>query len=123
MPHRVLRALASLTVMIAMTLGMMPFSGGHWLFHGQSGVAAIQVTAPFDEHGHSHDDDDVNEQSAAHPHGHNPADHTHETPSLPVAISVVAPVGGQGWQKVSSRRTVLETAFRLERPPRPILKA
>lgn len=129
MSNRFLSVVVSLSVMIAMTLGMLPFSGGHWLSHSPTGMAAavsarhVQAATQTDEHGHVHDDGDVDVQAPGHSHGHNPADHSHETPSLPASLAVIFKAYGQSWQALSPALPVLETAFRLERPPRPMLDA
>lgn len=38
----------------------------------------VLVDQEFAEHGHSHDDGEVHEQSAGHLHGHDAADHSHQ---------------------------------------------
>lgn len=129
MSKRPLNVFAILTVMISIALGMLSIPGGHWLSHSPMAVAAAQatryaqVTTQIEEHGHAHDDGDVDEQSPGHRHGHNPADHSHETPSLPASLAVIFHACVQSWQALSPALPVLETAFRLERPPRPILNA
>lgn len=56
--------------------------------HLPSNVEAAEQTrhaelAPTtDDHGHSHDDGELDEQRIGHAHDHNPADHSHESPHL-----------------------------------------
>jgi len=126
MSNRILKAIASLTVMVAMTLGMLPFAEGHWLSHSPATMTAGQtarLAMAAEEHVHVHDDVDVGEQAQSHPHGHNPADHSHQTPILPAKLAGSFQACGQRWRIQSPARPILDTAFRLERPPRPILNA
>ncbi|MEQ9069309.1 MAG: hypothetical protein RLO18_21425 [Gimesia chilikensis] len=72
------------------------------------------------DHGHSHDDGELEEQRTGHDHGHNPADHSHETPHL-IAHQYLVHRDTNRLQFVSIPETVeLGASFRLDRPPKPV---
>ncbi|MBC7907884.1 MAG: hypothetical protein H7Y60_14235 [Rhodospirillaceae bacterium] len=120
-----LRIIVLMALMASMVLAMVPVSGGHWEAHSPVAAALAQarLAVEIEEHGHVHDDGDVDVQAPGHSHGHNPADHSHETPSLPASLAVIFNAYGQSWQIRYPALPVLETVFRLERPPRPMLDA
>lgn len=123
MSKRRLRILLVLSVMVSMAMGMLPVSGGHWDSHSPLAPALAQarLAMEIEEHGHVHDD--MEEQARGHAHGHNPADHTHEIPNVPAYLSLTVLALGQSWQGRSPSIPFREAAYRLERPPRPILPA
>jgi hypothetical protein len=71
-----------------------------------------------DNHGHSHDDTRSGPRHAGHAHAHNPADHSHDTPT--VAHFQTQPLiwaGGRPAAGVSDP-DIQNLSFRIERPPR-----
>ncbi|WP_222872662.1 hypothetical protein [Hankyongella ginsenosidimutans] len=112
-----------------MALGMLLSPIGTSTSHNPVALAAAEaarhaeLAAQIEAHGHSHDDGEADERSPGHSHGHNPADHSHETAStLPDFTQPVPPIGRR-WLDYPPSVAALETLFRLERPPRPILLA
>lgn len=129
MPNRAYSAVFRLVIAVAMTIGMLLSPMGSSTSHNPVALAAAEaarhaeLAAQIEAHGHSHDDGEADEQSPGHSHGHNPADHTHETAStLPDFAPPVPPIGRR-WLAHPPSVADLETRFRLERPPRPILLA
>lgn len=69
-----------------------------------------------DHHGHSHDDEDA-PASGAH-QGHNPGDHSHDTPMIPALVAppvIAMRATNLGFVDIPPVR---QPAFLLERPPR-----
>lgn len=129
MPTWVHSAAFRLVIAFAMALGMLLSPVGSSASHNPIALAAAEaarhaeLAAQIEAHGHSHDDGEADEQSPVHSHGHNPADHTHETAStLPDFAQPVPPIGRR-WLAHPPSAADLETRFRLERPPRPIFIA
>ena len=70
------------------------------------------------DHGHSHDDGDTQERLPGHSHGHNAADHSHDTGN---AVLIRVPEQGSvhgGWYRADRQIPVPDQMFRLDRPPR-----
>lgn len=87
---------------------------------GAEQVRHAELAHQTDDHGHSHEDSDLEEGRVGHTHDHNPADHSHETPHLATdRYSIgrdVAPT-----QFVDVPKSMIPGLFaRLERPPRPV---
>jgi ABC-type nickel/cobalt efflux system permease component RcnA len=126
MSNRVNRAILCIAVALAMAFGSLLPHGTDSASDDPFALAAerhAQLEAEIAEHGHSHDDGEDHERTAGHSHGHNPADHSHETPTTPPNIipAVLTLIPAQ----VPTRpETVhLDATYRLERPPRPIVIA
>lgn len=109
-----------------LTLGMLVSSVGATLSHGSVNLEVAEqvehakLASKIDDHGHSHDDGEPEEQHGSHGQGHNPADHSHETPHLLAHLYsasrdmtrthfVGIPVSNE-----------LGVFFRLDRPPKPV---
>ncbi|OYX67809.1 MAG: hypothetical protein B7Y95_22130 [Rhizobiales bacterium 32-66-11] len=129
MSNRVHSIAFRLVIAFAMTIGMLLSPMGSSASHNPVALAAAEairhaeLVAQVEAHGHTHDDGEANEQSPGHSHGHNPADHSHETAStLPGFAQPVPPIGRR-WLAQPPSVADLEACFRLERPPRPILIA
>jgi hypothetical protein len=75
------------------------------------------------DHGHSHDDGDAQERLPGHFHGHNSADHSHDTGHA-VLIRTPEQVATPGtWHSAEPIRPVPDQRFRLDRPPRALSAA
>jgi uncharacterized protein involved in copper resistance len=129
MPNWAYSAAFRFVIAVAMTIGMLLSPMGSSASHNPVALASAEaarhaeLAAQIEAHDHSHDDGEVDEQSPGHSHGHNPADHTHETASMLSGIAQPAPSIGRSWLAYPPSFADLETRFRLERPPRPILLA
>lgn len=77
-----------------------------------------ELAVELAEHGHTHDDGYGDEGRADHAHGHDPADHSHQTPAVTpeMALRLVAPA--QDWQAWRGNPARELARTRLERPPR-----
>ncbi len=97
MSRRRLRAGFSLVIAFAMALGMV-LSAAH-MAAGHNAYATAQaeavrhaeLAATIAEHGHSHDEGEPSEQLPGHVHGHNPADHLHETADRLSVVALATP--------------------------------
>jgi hypothetical protein len=77
-----------------------------------------ELAAEVAEHGHSHDDPADDERRTGHTHGHNPADHSHETPFAPLPGSVLRPLTITVLKPVERAVVPVRSNFPVERPPR-----
>lgn len=73
------------------------------------------------EHGHSHDE--VTDREQGHTHGHNPADHSHETPTAPPGDGPALQTLLPAWITVAPQAAHIGASYRLERPPKLIVLA
>jgi hypothetical protein len=76
------------------------------------------LSAEIVEHGHAHDDGWNNESHSGHLHGHNAADHLHDTPSDPPAFAMLILASGESWRINTHYDTLPLRVFDLDRPPR-----
>jgi hypothetical protein len=111
----------------ALTLAMIVSAVSGSISHMPSKVNDVEharqakLVSQIDDHGHSHNDGDQAERDVKHTHGHNPADHSHETQYLgSYVFSPRLGLLGSSVDYVSSF-TYLGAIHRLERPPKPIL--
>ncbi|MER9876372.1 hypothetical protein [Mesorhizobium sp. M0195] len=119
MPNRIHSTAFCLVIALAVMFGMLrPF--GYSASHDPIALAAA---AQIKDHGHAHDDGVSGEQSSDHFHGHNAADHSHETASTPADFAPTIPQLERGWLNYPPTFVDPDTTFRLERPPRPFLAA
>ena len=110
----------------ALTLGMLISAIGvsvsHLPVNAQLAKQALhaELAPSIDDHGHSHDDGEIEEQNIDHNRDHNPADHSHETPHL---ISHVYAVS-RGMARINfvaiPASNELGAFFRLDRPPKTV---
>lgn len=129
MPQRVQSVAFRIVISFAMAFGFPLSPLGSSASHNPIALAAADVVrhaaldAPADTHDHTHDEGVVDEQSQGHSHGHNPADHTHETASA--ALDFAQPVFpiGRIWHAHPPSFANLESGSRLERPPKPVVIA
>jgi hypothetical protein len=129
MPNWVHSATFRLVVAYVMTLGLLLSAIGTSASHNPVAFAAAgaarhaELAGQIEAHGHVHDDGAIDEQSPGHSHGHNPADHSHETASVLPSFAPAVPPVGRNWLIYPPSFANLEASFRLERPPRPIFTA
>ncbi|MER9850302.1 hypothetical protein NKJ55_23805 [Mesorhizobium sp. M0106] len=126
MPNRIHSTAFCLVIVLAMMFGVLrPF--GYSTSHDPIAVAAVErhggAAAQIEDHGHPHDDWVSGEQSSDHFHGHNAADHSHETASRPSDFAPTVPQVERSWLNSSPTFIDPGTVFPLERPPRPFLAA
>jgi hypothetical protein len=123
------RAVLSLAVALAMAFGSLLPHASHSPPHDPKAFSAAeadrhaQLEAEIAEHGHSHDDGEEHERTADYPHGHNPADHSHETPTTPPGSAPFLPAMTRSWMPMPPHAADLGASYRLERPPIPIVIA
>lgn len=70
------------------------------------------------DHGHSHDDGEAMNHSAAHKHGHDPADHSHQYAFLSGGSSQWGLPPAQRWPSALSSRPDATIGLGIERPPK-----
>ena len=68
-------------------------------------------------HGHIHDDGDDGERVRGHVHGHNPADHSHDTPIGVAQSGVDLPLVQQGWPPQAGPILSGRNSDPMDRPP------
>jgi hypothetical protein len=78
--------------------------------HNLAGADADQ-----DAHDHSHEEHDA---GGMHQHGHNPADHSHDKPNLPPALTVAMLLLSNRWNADEHRLVYPSPCSSLERPPK-----
>jgi hypothetical protein len=78
----------------------------------------LELAAEMAEHGHSHDDGWENESEPGHLHGHNAADHLHDTPNCPPSMAALTVRTGDPWRIGAMPQPLPERVFVLDRPPR-----
>lgn len=129
MPKWVRSSTFRIVIVFTMALGMLLSPIGGLASHNPIPLAAAEaarhaeLAALVDAHGHAHDDGVADEQMPGHAHGHNPADHTHETANANIHFAQsVFPIGRM-WHAHPLSFADFESDYRLERPPRPILIA
>lgn len=81
---KAIRFLLAATLTLGMVMSVVVVS----MSHLPSNVDAVEqighaeLADTIDGHGHNHEDGNLDEQDVRHTHGHNPADHSHDTPNL-----------------------------------------
>jgi hypothetical protein len=126
MPTQVQNAAFRLALAVAMTLGLLLSPVGNSASHNPAALAAAEVErhteleAHLAQHGHVHEDGSEDEQCPGHLHGHNPADHSHESPDTLSAVNAPPCPFGPAWQACPATVADLGMTFRFERPPRPL---
>jgi len=129
MSRRSLRAGFSLIIAFAMALGVLLSSAhmaaGHNAFATAQAEAVrhAELAATIAEHGHAHDEGEPSEQIPGHVHGHNAADHLHETADTLSVLALVTP----GFARTSLAHDPVTAdpghPDGLERPPRTVVAA
>ena len=124
MSRRRIRAWVSLTIAFAMAFGVLlsavHVAAGHnaYAIAQAEAVRHAELAVTIAEHGHAHDEGEPSEQLPGHVHGHNAADHLHETADRLTVIALVTP----GFARTSTAHdpVMAEPGHPdgLERPPR-----
>ena len=109
MSNRVSSAVLCLVVALAMAFGPLLPHPTHSTSHDMAALAAPEQ--------------EEDERVAGHSPGHNPADHSHETPTTPPGIAAAVPPLLRTWLPMPPQTAHLGASYRLERPPRPIVIA
>ena len=123
MSNRVNRAVLCLVLAFATAFGSLLPHASHPPSHDLIALAVAEVErhaqleTEIAEHGHSHGDKRV----AGHTHGHNSADHSHETPTMSPDCAPIVPALVRTWVPMPPQTAHIGTSSRLERPPRPIV--
>ncbi|MER9048008.1 hypothetical protein NKH89_12130 [Mesorhizobium sp. M0923] len=119
-----------LVVAFAMMLGTLLRPFGYSASHDPVARAAVAIerqvaqTGPTEDHGYAHDHEGAaDERGSGSLHGHNAADHSHDTASALVPLVPIVPPVGKDWLIYPPCFADLEATFRLDRPPRPFLAA
>ncbi|MER8880911.1 hypothetical protein [Mesorhizobium sp. M0684] len=126
MPNRICSPAICFIIVLAMTIGVLR-SFGYSASHDPIALAAAAnerhsgAAAQIEDRRHTHDDGVADEQIPGHFHGHDAADHSHETASTPADFAPTVPQFERGWLNYSPTFIDPGTAFPLERPPRPFL--
>ena len=129
MSNRINRSVLYLVLAVAMAFGSLLPHATHSPSHDSVALPAAeaerhaQLEAEIADRGHSHDDGKDHQQVAGHSHGHNPADHSHETPTTPPGSAPVVPALVRMWVPLPPHTAHFGASYRLERPPRPMVLA
>jgi hypothetical protein len=113
-----------LVIVVAMTLTMVLSPIGNSVLHLPSHIAAAetshhaQMGEQIEVHDHTHDDGDAEEYLPGQTHGHDPTDHSHETPSLQPLRLLSSRPKVRNWTAVAPASAEPATGYRLKRPPR-----
>jgi hypothetical protein len=84
----------------------------------QSDMSALDVA----EHGHSHDNGEIEDDPANHAHGgHDPADHSHQFGFLPGSVGHDALPLPQRWPSLGRGTPEQATGLGIERPPKQVM--
>lgn len=120
--------MASLRIIIAIAvmLGIALPPAGQSPSHDPASAAVAEavrhaeLAAQIEAHGHAHDDGVGEEQKPGHSHGHNPGDHSHETPNVPPGGMIIACSVVRDWTATRASVQLPGEQSRLDRPPRQI---
>ncbi|MBX9912182.1 MAG: hypothetical protein K2Z25_26210 [Beijerinckiaceae bacterium] len=129
MSRRRIRAVFSFVIALAMVLGMVlsaaHMAAGHNAYATAQAEAVrhAQLAATIAEYGHAHDEGEPSEQAPGHVHGHNAADHVHETADRLSVVALATP--GFARTNVAHDPVMAEPGHPdgLERPPRAVVAA
>lgn len=117
-----LRPIATLAIAIALIFAPLPLGPAHdpvaLAVAEMERHAALQ--AEIAEHGHAHDDGHDHEQSSGHMHGHDPADHSHQSVFVACSASQWSLPPAQCWPSTVSEIRDPATASGIDRPPKHI---
>ncbi len=119
-PHKTFRFFLAFTMVLGMLISAVGTTTSHLPVNlkvsDQVGLA--EVAQEIDDHGHSHEDGEFDEQLVSHTHDHNPADHSHETPHLLTHLYSVSPDMARTHFVGVPVSNELGVFFRLDRPPK-----
>ncbi|SIR59340.1 hypothetical protein SAMN05880592_1369 [Bosea sp. TND4EK4] len=124
---RRIRALSCLVIALAMALGMTlsaaHVSAGHnaYAIAEAEAVRHAELAAEIAAHGHAHEDGEADERLPGHVHGHNTADHVHETANVVALIQLGIPSFARTAIRHEHQRSASGQPASLERPPRSVV--
>lgn len=120
---RLLKVVVALAVTVGMLLSAIHVATGHnpAVLAKAEAERHAQLAIEAAEHGHSHFDGDEAEQLPGHVHGHNSADHVHDTANILPVQMLRLPVPARA--ALPSYHQAAEPGLRhgLDRPPRLIV--
>ncbi|MDP2120342.1 MAG: hypothetical protein Q8K28_10600 [Hoeflea sp.] len=120
-PSRAFRIFLAITLTLGLFVSAVGISMSHSAVNAEAAEQMRQAElASADDHGHSHDDGELEEQRAGHSHGHNPADHSHETPHLAGQLYLAYRDKNRIHFASIPETIELGGSFRLDRPPKPV---
>ena len=117
-------SISRLVVVMAMTLTMVLSPIGNSILHLPNNIAAAasshhaQMGEQIEIHDHAHDDGEAEEHLPGHTHGHDPTDHSHETPSVQPLRLLSSRPKARNWVAAALASAEPGTSYRLKRPPR-----
>lgn len=129
MSNRVNRTVLYLVLAVAMAFGSLLPHASQSLSHEPVALTTAeterqgQLVSEMAEHGHRHNYRGEHDRAAGHAHGHNPADHSHETPTTPPGSAPALRALVPAWVPMPPQAAHLGAIYRLERPPRLIVIA
>ncbi|HEV7257318.1 MAG TPA: hypothetical protein VGN82_06010 [Bosea sp. (in: a-proteobacteria)] len=106
-----------------MILSAAHVSAGHNAYAMAQAEAArhAELAASIAEHGHSHEEGEPDERLPGHVHGHNTADHVHETANVVGIVQLGAPRFVRTAIPHEHEQASSRTLSGLERPPRSVV--
>ena len=116
-------------IAIAMALSLFVVRASHSLSHDSFAILAAEKQAHAEfadgtsDHGHVHDEGDQKEREPGHVHGHNPADHSHETAGMVAHLTYVLAPSVRTLSIHALHQPEPAERWRLERPPKSALLA
>lgn len=123
MPSAFLPTLLRLLTVLVVAVGVVAFAS-HAVPAGGvlDGASALMQTDG--DGSHSHDDDgDGRDRTAGHTHGHNPADHSHDTLASGTSLRPAADGHADAWRRIASDPDAGHALQPPDRPPRPDSRA
>ena len=78
----------------------------------------LELATEIAKYGHSHEDGLDSERGSGHMHGHNSADHLHDTPSYPPSVMEMIVRTGNEWPFGVTPNSLPLRVIELARPPR-----
>lgn len=112
---------------LVMALGSVASTVRTALSHNPAVLLAIEaerhaaLAQEIADHGHSHDDGWQDEQAPGHSHGHDPADHSHDVPSVVAALVQMTPPAWRLWSATVRDAPAVTKIYPFEKPPKHIV--
>lgn len=113
-----------LVIVAAITLTMVLSPISNSVLHLPSKISVAQIShhvqsgEQIEVHDHTYGNDEAEEHLPGHTHGHDPTDHSHETPSLQPQRVLSSRPKVRNWVAVALVFAEPGTSYRLKRPPR-----
>jgi hypothetical protein len=127
MTHRSIRAVLCLVIAFATALGTTLSAAHVSAGHNAHAVAQAEAVRHADlaaetaAHGHSHEEGEPDERLPGHAHGHNSADHIHETANVVGVFHLGAPRFVRTTIQLEHQQAASGKPGGLERPPRSVV--